>query len=141
MEENQGQRTLDQKMDEIIAGHCNIHDNDANDMSLAWSYVNTMIILLIQLCQKHHSKDLDIPSFDKERIWFDLLESIIKPQRVLSNKRGIITKCQLQPFKDAVKHVVNSALGYVSLRNLIETIVTDQVYQVNNNINLLVRIS
>ena len=134
-------RTLDQKMDEIVAGHCNVHDNDANDMSLAWSYVNTMIILLIQLCQKHHSKDLDIPSSDKDKIWFDLLESIIKPQRVLSNRRGIITKSQLQPFKDAVKHVVNSALGYVSLRNLIETIVTDQVYQVNNhNINSLVRI-
>merc|ERR1712226_273450 len=123
------QRNLDKKMEEIITILSDDHADDTNDVSLAWSYVNTMIILLIQLCQKHHSKDMDIPASEKDKIWFELLESIIKPQRILYTKRSVISKRQLQPFKDAVKHVVNSALGYVSLRTLIETIVTDQVYQ------------
>ena len=124
------QRNLDKKMEEIITNLSDDNADDTKDVSLAWSYVNTMVILLIQLCQKHHSKDMDIPASEKDKIWFELLESIIKPQRILSTKRSVISKCQLQPFKDAVKHVVNSALGYVSLRTLIETIVTDQVYQV-----------
>ena len=127
-------RSLDKKMEDIIAILSKVDVSKDEDVSLAWSYVNTMVILLIQLCQKHHSKDLDIPSSDKDKIWFELLESIIKPQRLLSKQRGVVSKCQLQPFKDAVKHVVNSALGYVSLRTLIETIVTDQVYQVTKNI-------
>ena len=120
-------RSLDKKMEDIIAILSNVDVSKDKDVSLAWSYINTMVILLIQLCQKHHSKDLDIPSSDKDKIWFELLESIIKPQRILSKQRGVVSKCQLQPFKDAVKHVVKSALGYVSLRTLIETIVTDQV--------------
>ena len=107
-------------------------DSTDQDLSLTWSYVNTMIILLIQLCQKNHAKQLDNSSNDKDKIWFELLECIINPQRALSSKRDALSKCQLQPFKDAVKHVVNSALGYVSLRTLIETIVTDHVYQVRS---------
>ena len=121
---------MDNKLSEIVSNLTNNGHTEAIDLSLAWSYVNTMVILLIQLCQKHCSKKVDNASSDKDKIWFALLESIIKPQRELSMKQGAMSKSQLQPFKDTVKHVVNSALGYVSLRTLIETIVTDQVYQV-----------
>ena len=123
-------KNLQSKMAEIVSI---LGSNSTDqDLSLTWSYVNTMIILLIQLCQKNHAKQLDNSSNDKDKIWFELLECIINPQRALSSKRDALSKCQLQPFKDAVKHVVNSALGYVSLRTLIETIVTDHVYQVRS---------
>ena len=121
---------MDSKIAEIVSILKDDAYLDDKNLSLAWSYVNTMIILLIQLCQKYYAKESEKSSSDKDEIWFDLLESIIKPQRVLSVREGAISKSQLQPFKDAVKHVVNSALGYVSLRTLIETIVTDHVYQV-----------
>ena len=60
---------------------------------------------------------------DDHAMWFELLDSIVAPQRQVEDRS------RMQPFKDLVKHVVNSALGYVSLRALIERIITDPVYK------------
>ena len=91
-----------------------------DDQTLSWSRINTKMILLIQLCQRNSCN-----SDQSESMWFELLESVLRPQRAALEKG----KDKLQSFKDVVKHVVNSALGYVSLRILIEKIVTDPVYK------------
>ena len=90
--------------------------SDTADQQVAWSRINTKVILLIQLCQRNSKQE-------ESKMWFELLESVVSPQRQIEDRS------KLQPFKDVVKHVINSALGYVSLRVLIEKIVTDPVYK------------
>jgi hypothetical protein len=60
----------------------------------------------------------------RDHLWFELLDSLMKPQGGLKG-----SNVDLKPFKDVVRHVVNSALGYVSLRAVVERILRDPVYQ------------
>ncbi len=106
---------LEAKIAEIIS--VNESDND-KDLALLWTQVNANVIMIVQLCQSH-SLNADL----REKLWFSLLDSLMKPQAKLKAKED------LKPFKDVVRHVVNSALGYISLRAVVDRILRDPVYQ------------
>lgn len=85
-----------------------INSNNMSDSAqLMWSRINTKVILLIQLCQTHCGKS---DSESGSTMWFELLDSVIEPQNRVGEEGDLL------PFKDLVKHVVNSSMGYVNLR-------------------------
>ena len=91
----------------VINSNHSTNSGSAADQQLMWSRINTKVILLIQLCQTHcGGKSEEISS---EGLWFELLDCVIEPQNRVEGQ-GLL------PFKDLVKHVVNSSMGYVNLR-------------------------
>lgn len=115
--------------------------NPQDDNELLWIHVNTSIVSVIQFCQRVSSRSTDPRS--REKFWFDLLDSIMVPQRSSSKDKkqfkGINREYIYIKFldsiiwfffpTDAIRHVINSAMGCVNLRDLIEKIV--QVFALN----------
>ena len=85
-------------------------------MDLVWSRVNSAVVWLTQLCQTHcHRPKLEEEGGGGESsssLWYELLECVIAPQ----SQVPIDNREAIKPFKDLVKLVVNSSMGYVNLR-------------------------
>ena len=83
-------------------------------MDLVWSRVNSALVWLTQLCQTHcHRPKLEEEGIDSSSsLWYELVECVIAPQNQVPNDN----REAIKPFKDLVKLVVNSSMGYVNLR-------------------------
>ncbi len=85
---------------------------------LFWSQVNASVVILVQLCQRASARALNE---EAKELWFTLLDCLLVPQRSLNE--------HVPELKDVVRHVVNSAIGYIPLRTVIEKILQDPIYQ------------
>ena len=100
--------------------------------SLFWTQINASVMLIVQLCQRSCS---ETPPQQKERFWFQLLDALLSTQNGImtsaaaSDQDAAAAADNVNAIKDVVKHVVNSAIGYVPLRSVIEKILKDPAYQ------------
>ena len=99
--------------------------DSAAKVALEWNQVNTSVMLCVQLCQRSGSK---LQEDEIEGLWFSLLDSLLQSQR---SKVDIGES--LDGIKSVVNHVVNSAIGYVPLRKIIE-----KILQVKKNERLII---
>ena len=101
-----------------------VKEVDADD-GLFWSQVNASVVILVQVCQRAASadgaRDSPLTQEGMEALWFQLLDSLLVPQRLMEKPAPAL--------KEVVRHVVNSAIGYIPLRSVIEKILQDPVYQ------------
>ena len=116
---------LKQSLDERLL---KIKEVNADD-GLFWSQINASVVILVQVCQRAVSVDGGgsdaresvMTQEEAESLWFQLLDSLLVPQRLLERPAPAL--------KEVVRHVVNSAIGYIPLRSVIEKILQDPVYQ------------
>jgi hypothetical protein len=92
---------------------------DEETAALFWSQVNASVVILVQLCQRSSATSLS--EEEKKSLWFSLLDCLLIPQRSMEEP--------VPALKEVVKHVVNSAIGYIPLRSVLEKILQDPVYQ------------
>ena len=116
---------MKEQLDEKLADLSQTDGMSDSEEDLFWARINTVVILLIQLCQRANST---LSESQRELMWFNLLESLMKPQR--SGQR--LTAKTIKQAKEAVTHIVNSSIGYVPLRTVIEKILQDPIYQAGN---------
>ena len=114
---------LKQSLDAMLA---KVKEVDA-DKGLFWSQVNASVVILVQVCQRAATADgagackTPMTQEGMESLWFQLLDSLLLPQRLVEKPAPAL--------KEVVRHVVNSAIGYIPLRSVIEKILQDPVYQ------------
>ena len=75
--------------------------------ALLMSKLNTTVILIIQLCQRSSLVN-DISENQRDKMWFDLLDSLMKPQN--NNQADL---------KSLIKHVLTSSMGHISLHRYV----------------------
>ena len=84
---------------------------------LLMSKLNTTVILIIQLCQRSSLVN-DISENQRDKMWFDLLDSLMKPQN--------------NELKSLIKHVLTSSMGHISLHSVVDKILREPGYQSDN---------
>ena len=79
--------------------------------ALLMSKLNTTVILIIQLCQRSSLVN-DISENQRDKMWFDLLDSLMKPQN--NNQADL---------KSLIKHVLTSSMGHISLHRCVVKVI------------------
>ncbi|XP_013387109.1 vacuolar protein sorting-associated protein 8 homolog isoform X2 [Lingula anatina] len=92
------------------------------DIKVAFSSLQAVLLVLIQLCQRNSSK---IDEAEREKLWFPLFEAMMAPQRRLKDD---INKQHLDAFKELTSHVLNSMMGYISMPAILQKIMQDPAY-------------
>ena len=57
-------------------------DGSASDLQVAWAAVQSVLLVIIQLCQRNSSK---MDESERESLWFPLLETMMAPQQRLKD--------------------------------------------------------
>ncbi|KAL5005898.1 hypothetical protein ScPMuIL_017056 [Solemya velum] len=103
---------------EVLAGE--ITSN--KDATLLFQEINAVLLVIVQLCQRS-SRMMD--EAEREKLWFPLMETMMKPQRKLKN---LDDKQVLDDFKEATHYVLNSMMGYIALPAILQKIMQDPAY-------------
>ncbi|XP_028409020.1 vacuolar protein sorting-associated protein 8 homolog [Dendronephthya gigantea] len=94
---------------------------NSKEMSMALTTCKTTLLVIIQLCQRN-SRRMD--EYERENLWFPLLEVVMSPQRKLTD----MTSDHFLAFKDLTRHVLNSMTGHISLPMILQKIMQDPTY-------------
>jgi len=88
--------------------------------SLKWTSLNTCLIVVVTFCQKIS------PSFaldEREEMWTSLLDLLVTSMSTLSGEDVLLK------WKEMVKHVISSMLGYVSHSKVVAAVLADSGYK------------
>ncbi|CAB3988597.1 vacuolar sorting-associated 8 homolog [Paramuricea clavata] len=94
---------------------------NSKEISMVLSTCKATLLVIIQLCQRN-SRRMD--EYERENLWFPLLEVVMSPQRKLSD----MTSDHFLAFKDLTRHVLNSMTGHISLPMILQKIMQDPTY-------------
>ena len=90
-----------------------------NKLSVQWTSLNTNLVIVITFCQRvSHLIRLS----EREELWCSLLELFVTPLKNLHEK-SVVSK-----WREMVRHVISSMLGYVSHQKVVAAVLDDPGY-------------
>ena len=91
---------------------------DANS-SLKWTSLNTSLIVVVTFCQRVSPL---FPVDEREEFWCPLLDILVAPLINLQDKEAV------SKWREMVRHVISSMLGYVSHSKVVSAVLSDPGY-------------
>ena len=87
--------------------------------SLKWTSLNTNLIVVVTFCQRVSPS---FPLNERESLWCPLLDLLVVPLSTLGEKE-VVSK-----WREMVRHVISSMLGYVSHSRVVAAVLADPGY-------------
>jgi len=96
-----------------------LESNPNATSSLKWTSLNTNLIVVVTFCQRVSPS---FPLNEREALWCPLLDLLVAPLSTLQEQE-VVSK-----WREMVRHVISSMLGYVSHSRVVAAVLADPGY-------------
>uniref|UniRef100_T1IUN0 RING-type domain-containing protein n=1 Tax=Strigamia maritima TaxID=126957 RepID=T1IUN0_STRMM len=101
-------------------------DINESPTNAIWLNLESNLLNMIQFCQRNSGR---MAEDEREAVWFELLDTLMTPQRNVDSQ---LVPIYFRESKETIRHLLNSMMGYIKLPSIIQKIIEDPSYNIQN---------